>query len=413
MHYVKHNRMFMIERKQYLEQIRPFIDKPLIKVITGIRRCGKSTFLKLIAESIIETGIKPQNILWVNKDSLEFDEIEHYKQLVKYVSNYFKTRKGKKYLFIDEVQEIEGWEKALGGFLTDKTADLYVTGSNSRMLSSDLATYISGRYIEIKMNTLSFSEFLKFRNISDPNKFESEFSLYMKYGGFPGIHHMKYNDEVISQYTSSLISTIILKDVIARNNLRDYLLLERIAKFTADNCGNITSSKKIADFLKSQRIKCSVDTVQSYLGMLSAAFIFYKVNRYDIKGKRLLEIFEKYYVADVGLKHSLLGYRINDISGHLENIVYLELLYKGYKVNIGKINEQEVDFIATKNDQSLYIQVAYLLSDKSTIEREFGALKKINDNYPKLVLSMDKYLDRDHEGIKWQNIIDFLLTGTT
>ena len=405
--------MFMIERKQYLEQIRPFIDKPLIKVITGIRRCGKSTFLKLIAESIIETGIKPQNILWVNKDSLEFDEIEHYKQLVKYVSNYFKTRKGKKYLFIDEVQEIEGWEKALGGFLTDKTADLYVTGSNSRMLSSDLATYISGRYIEIKMNTLSFSEFLKFRNISDPNKFESEFSLYMKYGGFPGIHHMKYNDEVISQYTSSLISTIILKDVIARNNLRDYLLLERIAKFTADNCGNITSSKKIADFLKSQRIKCSVDTVQSYLGMLSAAFIFYKVNRYDIKGKRLLEIFEKYYVADVGLKHSLLGYRINDISGHLENIVYLELLYKGYKVNIGKINEQEVDFIATKNDQSLYIQVAYLLSDKSTIEREFGALKKINDNYPKLVLSMDKYLDRDHEGIKWQNIIDFLLTGTT
>jgi predicted AAA+ superfamily ATPase len=398
----------MVQRERYLKQISPFIDKPVIKVITGIRRCGKSTFLKLICNSLTDSGIKPENILLINKDSLEFDSLTTYKQLVSYVIGRFKDVAGKKYLFIDEVQEIEGWEKALSGFLTDNTADLFVTGSNSRMLSSELATYISGRYVEFKLYTLTFSEFLKFRNVSEPEKTESEFAFFMKYGGFPGIHRMEYDDEVIEQYVSSIYNTILLKDVVARNGLRDIVLLERIAQFTADNCGNITSSKKIADFLKSQKIKGSVDTVQNYLNMLTSAFIFHKVNRFDIKGKRLLEIHEKYYTGDIGLKHSLLGYKMNDISGHLENIVYLELLSRGYKVNIGKINELEIDFIATKNNQQMYVQVAYLLADNKTIEREFGALEKITDNYPKIVLSLDKFLDNNRNGIKWYNLIDFL-----
>lgn len=398
----------MISRERYLRQISPFIDKPIIKVITGIRRCGKSTFLKMICNLLIDKGVNQENILLVNKDSLEFDSLNTYKQLVSYVMDRFKDVKGKKYLFVDEVQEIEGWEKALSGFLADNTADLFVTGSNSRMLSSELATYISGRYVEFKLYTLTFSEFLKFRNVSESEKTEQEFALFMKYGGFPGIHHMEYDDEVIEQYISSVYNTILLKDVVARNGLRDIVLLERIAQFTADNCGNITSSKKIADFLKSQKMKGSVDTVQNYLGMLTSAYLFHKVNRFDIKGKRLLEIHEKYYSGDIGLKHSLLGYKINDIAGHLENIVYLELLSRGYKVNIGKLNELEIDFIATRNNQQIYLQVSYLLADNKTIEREFGALEKITDNYPKIVLSLDKFLDSNRNGIKWYNLIDFL-----
>jgi hypothetical protein len=398
----------MIQRERYLRQVTPFIDKPVIKVITGIRRCGKSTFLRLIRDLLLTRGIKPESILLINKDSLEFDTLSTYPQLVNYVNDFFKNGVGKKYLFVDEVQEIKGWEKAISGFLADNTADLYITGSNSRMLSSELATYISGRYVEFKMYTLTFSEFLKFRNVTEPEKTESEFGLFMKYGGFPGIHRMEYDDEVIEQYVSSIYNTILLKDVVARNGLRDIALLERLSQFTADNCGNITSSKKISDFLKSQKIKGSVDTIQNYLSMLTSAMIFHKVNRFDIKGKRLLEIHEKYYIGDIGLKHNLLGYKMNDISGHLENIVFLELSARGYKVNIGKINEQEIDFIATKNNEQMYIQVAYLLADNKTIEREFGALQKISDNYPKIVLSLDKFFSSDRNGIKWYNLIDFL-----
>ena len=249
-----------------------------------------------------------------------------------------------------------------------------------------------------------------FRQVTEPEKREAEFGLFMKYGGFPGIHHMDFDDEVIGQYISSLYNTILLKDVVAKNGLRDIPLLERIARFGADNCGNITSSKKIADFLKSQKIKGSVETVQSYLGMLSAAYLFFKVNRFDIKGKRLLEIHEKYYTGDIGLRNCLLNSMKIEISGHLENIIYLELLYRGYTVNIGKINDLEIDFIATRNNEQIYLQVAYLLHDSTTVEREFGALEKIQDNYPKWVLSLDKFRDQNRNGIKWMNLVDFLIS---
>ena len=398
----------MIKRERYIQRITPFIGKPVIKVITGIRRCGKSTFLKMICNSLTESGVVPENIILVNKDSMDFDFIRNYQDLNTYVKTRIKSIRGAIYLFIDEIQEIEGWEKAVSGFLADNTADIFITGSNSKMLSSELATYISGRYIEFRMYPLTFSEFLQFRQGKGSGNTGQEFGLFMKYGGFPGIHHMEYDDEVIGQYVSSLYNTILLKDVVARNNIRDIALLEKIAKFTADNCGNITSSKKIADFLKSQKISGSVDTVQNYLSMLGAAFVFSKVNRFDIKGKRLLEIHEKYYSGDIGLKHILLGYKTGDISGHLENIVYLELLSRGSKVEIGKYNEQEIDFIATKGNERTYIQVTYLLHDQKTIEREYRALEKINDNYPKLVLSMDTFHDPNRAGIQWYNLIEYL-----
>jgi len=398
----------MIQRKSYLDRIAPFIGKPVIKVITGIRRCGKSTFLKLIVNSLLENGVSRRNVLLINKDSLEFDFLVDYKDLVNYVRQKFKSVKGTKYLFLDEVQEIAGWEKAVTGFLADELADVFITGSNSRMLSSELATLISGRYILFTMYPLTFSEFLTFRKAGPIVDYDQEFGVFMKYGGFPGIHHMEYDDEVVEQYISSLYNTILLKDVVARNAIRDISLLEKITHFTAGNCGNITSSKNIADFLKSQGIKGSVDTVQSYLGMLNAAYLFMKVNRFDIKGKRILEIHEKYYAGDIGLKNVILGFRKNDIAGHLENIVFLELLSRGYKVQIGKLNGLEIDFIASKSDEQIYVQVAYLLHDEKTIAREFGALEKIRDNYPKMVLSMDKFLDPIRNGIQWMNVIGFL-----
>ena len=370
----------MILRENYINQISPFIGKPVIKVITGIRRCGKSTFLKMIINSLIDDGVLADNIILINKDSLEFDLIRNYADLNNYILSKIKDKTVQIYLFIDEIQEIDGWEKAVASFLSNNTADIFVTGSNSRMLSSELATYISGRYIEFKMYPLTFSEFLKFRQNKSNKNIEQEFGLFMKYGGFPGIHHMEYDDEVIEQYVSSLYSTILLKDVVAKNGIRDIALLEKIARFTADNCGNITSSKKITDFLKSQKSSGSVDTVQNYLAMLTAAFIFFKVSRFDIKGKKLLEIHEKYYAGDIGLKHVLLGYKTGDIAGHLENIVYLELLSRGYKVEIGKLNGQEIDFIAHKGTNRIYIQVAYLFNDQKTIEREFSVLEKISDN---------------------------------
>ncbi|MBE0647006.1 MAG: ATP-binding protein [Bacteroidales bacterium] len=399
----------MILREQYIKQLEPFIGKPIIKVITGIRRSGKSTFLKMICNTLTETGVDQRNLILINKDSLEFDFIKDYHDLDNYVKNRCKKISGKIYLFIDEVQEIDGWEKAVSGFLADQTADLFITGSNSRILSSELATYISGRYVEFTMYTLTFSEFLKFRQVTAPAQRESEFGLFMKYGGFPGIHRMEYDDEVVAQYIGSLYNTILLKDVVARNGLRDVALLEKVARFMADNCGNITSSKKIADFLKSQKIKGSVDTIHNYLTMLVSAYLFHQANRFDIKGKRLLEIHEKYYTGDIGLNNTLVGYKFQDISGRLENIVYLELLYRRYTVHIGKLNELEIDFIASKNDERIYIQVAYLLHDQKTIDREFGALEKIPDNYPKMVLSMDKHHDSNRKGIQWFNLIEFLV----
>lgn len=398
----------MFERNLIYDKIAPYVDKPMIKVISGIRRCGKSTFMKLMIKRLLDKGISKNNILYINKELLEFEFIKDYSILNHYVKEKFSANSEKKYLFIDEIQEIEHWEKALSSLLAEGNIDLYITGSNSRMLSSELATLLTGRYVLISMYPLSFKEFLMFRGEKASTN-EDEFQLFLKFGGLPGIHDLPLVDDIVFQYINSIYNTILLKDVVARYAIRDVTLFEKISSFVFDNIGNITSAKRISDYIKSQHIKVSVDTVQNYISFLKNAFIMFKAQRYDIKGRKHLEIYEKYYASDTGIRHSVLGYRYDDISLLLENIVYLELLRRGYRVSIGKFDTYEVDFIAQKNDEKIYFQVAYLLSEETTIEREFRPLLKINDNYQKIVLSMDRIWGEDKEGIKRMNIIDFLL----
>jgi len=400
----------VIRRNIYLDRIAPYIDKPVIKVITGIRRCGKSTFLKMMINELEAKGISSSAILYINKDSLKFDFIKTYSDLHDYVNRNLNKVNGNRYLFVDEVQEIKQWEKAIAGFFADEFADIYVTGSNADLLESDLAELLTGRYIEFRMNTLIFREFIEFRNKAEADM-DMEFSLFLKYGGFPGIHSMVFNDEVIGQYLNAIYSTILLKDIVTRNQVRDVAMLERIVRYLADNAGNVTTAKGISNFIKSQQLTCSADTVQNYLHWLSQAYMAHRVNRFDIKGKRQLELYDKYFMGDVGFIYTLLGDKFQDLTGKLENVVYLELLARGYKVHIGKLYEREIDFIAVRGNDKTYIQVTYLLTDETVIEREFSALESVPDNYPKLVISMDKHFGNVRNGIKWQNLIDFLLTS--
>ena len=398
----------MYKRNLYIEKIRPYIDKPVVKVITGMRRVGKSCFLQLIMNELYARKVAKKSILYINKESLDYDFIQDYRDLNRYVIDSFSGVKGTKYLFVDEIQEIEYWEKAIASFLADGDFDIYITGSNAHLLSSEIATLISGRYIEIPVHSLSFEEFLLFRDKRTKNKRE-EFSTYLWAGGFPAIHHFDFNQEVVYQYISSIYNTILLKDVIKRNNVRNVTLLENITRYIFQNVGNIFTAKKVSDYLKSQKLRVSIDTVQNYISYLISTFAVFKVPRFDVKGKRLLELHEKYYLGDVALRHALLGYREGDISGVLENLVYLELKRRGYHVFIGKVGNKEIDFIAEKENRKIYIQVAYLLTSPETIEREFSVLKSLKDNYPKYVISMDEIFGKDIDGIQRINLVDFLL----
>jgi len=400
----------MIIRKHYVNKILPFVDKPVIKVITGMRRVGKSTFLQMLKDHLLKKGVPEKNILCINKESLEYDFIQDYKDLNKFVKTEYTSVQGKKYLFIDEVQEIDSWEKTVSSLFAEAKTDIYITGSNAHLLSSDLATLLSGRYISFPLYPLCFKEFLQFRNTT-PEKadVEKEFSLFLQYGGLPGVHLLDFKEEVIYHYLNSIFNTILLKDVVTRHRIRNVSQLKNITRFVFDNCGQIVSSKKISDYLKSQKSTITVDTVQNYLHYLQSAFLISKAGRYDIKGKRHLELYEKYYMGEIGLRHGFIGYRKDDISGLLENIVYLELLKRGYTVSIGKLDDKEIDFIAEKEKTRLYIQVAYLLASPETEIREFSPLERINDNYTKIVLSMDKDWGEERKGILRKNIIQFLL----
>jgi len=402
----------MIKRNLYLEEIKKYINKPIIKVITGMRRSGKSMILKLIQEELENTGIVKENIIYMNFESLIFMDIKDFEALYKHIIEKTSDKKGKIYILLDEIQEVKGWEKAINSFLVDLDVDIYITGSNANLLSSELATYIAGRYVEIKIYPLSFQEYIDFvseNNKENPLSLDEYFSQYMNFGGLPGIHIFNYNKEEIYQYLVDVYNSILLRDVIARNNIRDIELLERVVLYIMDNIGNTFSAKSISDFLKNQGRKLSVETIYNYLKALENAFIISKVQRYDIKGKNILETQEKYYLSDLGFRHAKLGYQSNDISGYLENIVFLELLRRKYKVNIGKQNNKEIDFVANLRGENLYLQVTYLLASEETIEREFSPLKSIKDNYSKLVLSMDNLPESNVEGIKRKKIIDFLL----
>ena len=402
----------MIKRDLYLEEIKKYMNKPIIKVITGMRRSGKSMILKLIQEELEKMGIVKENIIYMNFESLVFIDIKDFEALYKHIIKKTFNKKGKIYILLDEIQEVKGWEKAINSFLVDLDVDIYITGSNANLLSSELATYIAGRYIEIKIYPLSFQEYIDFaseNNKKTPLSIDEYFYQYLNFGGLPGIHIFNYNKEEIYQYLADVYNSILLRDVIARNNIRDIELLERVVLYIMDNIGNTFSAKSISDFLKNQGRKLSVETIYNYLKALENAFIISKVQRYDIKGKNILETQEKYYLSDLGFRNAKLGYQSNDISSYLENIIFLELLRRKYKVNVGKENNKEIDFIANLRDENLYLQVTYLLASPETIEREFSPLKAIKDNYPKMVLSMDNLPESNIEGIKRKRIIDFLL----
>ncbi len=398
-----------IHRKLYWEKIKSFIDKPVVKVITGMRRVGKSYFLKQIIEELKSDEVSLEQIIYIDKENIEFDFIKNYTDLYDYIKSKLIISKAKKYLFIDEIQEIENWEKTIASLHKTGEADIYITGSNAHLLSSEISTLISGRYIDLQIYPLSYSEYVFFRG-DNFTEHKSEFETYLKYGGLPGLFHFERTDEVIYQYLSSIFNTILLKDIVKRYNVRNVSLLEKISGFLFDNIGNLLTANNISKYLKSQRIQSYSDTVQIYLDYFTSTFITHKVSRFDLKGKRFLSINEKYYLNDLGIRHSIIGYRNGDISQLLENIVYLELIRRGYTVSVGVLGNSEIDFIATNQKEKIYIQVSYLLSSEQTIQREFTPLLDIEDNYPKYVLSMDENIwGNDYKGIKRLNIIDFLL----
>lgn len=402
----------MIKRENYINEIKKFMNKPIIKVITGMRRSGKSIILKLLSQELIENGVEEKNIIEINFESLMFSELTEFKKLYTYIMEKAQELQGKVYIFLDEIQEVEHWEKAINSLMVDLNCDIYITGSNANLLSSELATYIAGRYVEIKVYPLSFKEYIEFAKVENPSQTlskEEYFEQYLKFGGLPAIHNFDYDRDTIYQYLEDIYNSVLLKDVIARNRIRDIELLERIVLYVLENIGNTFSAKNISDFLKSQGRKLSRETVYNYLKALESAYIISRVQRYDIKGKAILETQEKFYLTDLGLRHTKLGYRANDIAGYLENIIYLELLRRKYIVNIGKLGTKEIDFIGTLRDEKLYIQVTYLLASPETIEREFSPLKSVQDNYPKYVLSMDNLEKYNIDGIVREKIIDFLL----
>ncbi|AHM57595.1 hypothetical protein EAL2_808p00890 (plasmid) [Peptoclostridium acidaminophilum DSM 3953] len=398
----------MKKRDQYLNQLINFKDKPLIKVITGIRRCGKSTLLTLFEEYLMGKGVHEDQIIRMNFESLQFDDITTYKELYLHVKERIASNREKHYILLDEVQQVELWEKAINSFLVDYNVDVYITGSNAYLLSSELSTLLSGRYVEIKMQPLSFKEYLDFNGYEETDDINDLFEDYLEYGGLPTVVELKELPDTIAPFLSGIYNTVIMKDVIQRNNVRDPALLESVLKFIAANVGSIVSTKKISDYLTSSGRKTTSDTIDNYLKMLENAFIIYRANRYDLKGKLFLKTYEKYYVVDTGIRNQLTGLRNTDYGHILENIVYFELLRRGFSVSIGKIGNLEVDFVATKADKKIYYQVSASIMDKDTRERELRPLREISDNYEKVILTMDRTIYSDFEGIKNINIIDFL-----
>ena len=401
----------MFNRPTYLNKLISFKDHELIKVITGIRRCGKSSLLMLFSEHLMSKGVNEDNILRINFEDLEYGNMT-YLELNDFIKDKLSSTEGKLYILLDEIQKIDKWELAVNSLRLDLRTDIYITGSNAYMLSSQLSTYLSGRYVEIKMQPLTFKEFLEFYNNVDMPR-EAKFNAYLKYGGMPGLALFNFNEELITQTLDGIFSTVLTKDIIEQADVRDPALIKKITKFLADNIGNYVSINKIKNTLVSQNIVSKgikPSTIDNYIMLLENAFVFYNSSRYDIKGKEHLKTQGKYYMADTGLRNFFLGFKGED-KGHLiENIVYLELLHRGYNVSIGKIDTKEVDFIATKFNEKLYVQVSDTLLEESTRIREFASLKAINDNFEKIILTLDNmFVGTNDDGIKVLNLIDWLV----
>ena len=396
----------MIERTEYLEELKRWKDKDLIKVITGIRRCGKSTLFELFIKYLKNEGIKDDHIISINLESPDYT-FECYKELYNYVKEKIVYNE-KYYVFLDEVQVVDSFQKAVDGLYIKKNIDVYITGSNAYLLSGELATLLSGRYVEIKMLPLSFKEYI---TAFDDKNYVQLFLNYMKNGGMPGnISILKTNPNDIDKYFDGIFSTIVYKDIMARNNINDKMLLESILKFIFDSIGSPISTKRISDTLTSKGMLTSNHTVENYLTAFLESFLIYKAERFDVKRKNLLVRDYKYYVVDPGLRSYLLGKKADSDMGHiLENIVYLELLRRGYKVYVGKVDDLEVDFVAENRDGLKYYQVALTVRDDKILERELKSLQKTGDYYPKILLTLDMDLETDYDGIKKMNVVDWLL----
>ncbi|MBU4485212.1 ATP-binding protein [bacterium] len=396
-----------IRRPKYLEKIRPYINKDIIKVIVGQRRVGKSYMFFQVMD-MIRDGNKSANIIYIDKEQHEFEKITDHKTLLKYVDENTKKSGGKNYLFIDEIQDIENFEKALRSLNSSELYDIYCTGSNANLLSGELSTYLSGRYIEIKINSLTYSEFLIFHSLKDD---DDALLKYIKYGGLPYLIHLDLDDTIVYDYLKNVNNTILFKDIIARFNVRNIAFLERLVEYIADNVGSLVSAKKISDFLKSQKINISPNIVLDYLSYLCSAFFIYKVQRQDIRGKKIFEINDKFYFEDLGLRHSIIRYNQFNINKIVENLVFNHLIADGFEVKIGQLDKKEIDFVCEKAGEKIYIQVAYLITEENR-EREFGNLLEIPDNYPKTVISMDTLVDTgSYKGIKHVNLRRFLKEG--
>jgi predicted AAA+ superfamily ATPase len=399
----------MIERNTYLQQIVPFIDKPQVKIITGIRRSGKSFVLRLLLEELTNKGIKPKQVISVNFESFEYADLLNAKALYVYLKQQIKNKQ-RYYILLDEIQEVHEWEKVINSLLVDFNVDIYITGSNSHLLSSELATYLAGRYVEIPIYTLSYREFLDFRkSYFSQEQQHNTFEYYLRMGGFPVIHTTQYAEETAYKVVYDIYSSVILRDTVQRYKIRDVELLERVIKYAFDNIGNTFSGKNVADYFKSQQRRIDINTVYNYLNALEVAFILYRVPRYDIKGKEILKTQEKYYVSDISIIYATMGQRDRLISGILENIVFLELKRRGFKVYVGKLDSSEIDFVAQQRAKKIYIQVAYKLENEQVVKREFGNLLNINDQYPKYVVTMDEFWKDSIEGVQHLYITDFLM----
>lgn len=400
----------MFDRPLYVDRIMAFVDAPFIKILTGVRRCGKSTILKLIMKRLVEErGIAPEQIVSYRFDSMEYDGYsarEMYALLKGALAPQRRT-----YLFLDEVQEIEGWEKMVNSLATDFDVDIYLTGSNSRMMSSEIATYLTGRYVAFRIYTLSFGEYLFFKShYAEVGDSKQELAEYVRLGGFPGTHLQAYSQDEVYTIVRDIYNSTVFSDIVRRNQIKKVDQLERVVKYVFNNVGNTLSASSISAYLKSERRSLDNETIYSYLDKLESAYLLHRCSRYDLRGKAILKTQEKFYLADVALRYSVLGYNEDSVAASLENVVYLELLRRGYEVYIGKTPDGEVDFVATRQGEKLYVQVTQEITSEKTEKREYERLLEIHDNYPKYVLLTNDFAGGNHEGIQTMHVADFLLS---
>ena len=400
----------MIYRPIYVEKIMAYTDTPFVKILTGVRRCGKSTILKMIMEKLrTERGIAEEQIVSYRFDSMEYEDMTAKQMYQELKSRLYPN--GRTYFFLDEMQEITDWEKVVNSLATDFDVDLYVTGSNSRMMSSEISTYLTGRYVTFRIYTLSFQEYLMFKSqYATPDDVYKELANYIRLGGFPATHLRAYSQDEVYTIVRDIYNSTVFSDIVKRNQVRKVDQLERVVRYTFNNVGNMFSAKSISDYLKAERRSLDNETVYSYLEKLEKAYLLHRCSRYDLQGKEILKTREKFYLADTSLRYSVLGYHSDTVASSLENVVYLELCRRGYTVYNGKIGEAEVDFVATRQNEKIYVQVTQRIDSEKTEKREYERLLEIRDNYPKYVLRTDEFVGGNYQGIITMHVADFLLS---